>query len=132
MFHHHLKHTGRITDPVVDIKANGSDGPVFVTIGDPVSITISVQAGAYTGLNADWWIVVNTSFGWFSYVHPIGWVPGIRLAVQGPLFNFSPPLEVLNMVLPSADYVFYFVLDDNANGVPDATWFDWVGVRVQP
>ena len=59
-----------------DIKANGQDGPITVSSNTPVSITIGLSAGIQTGTNADWWLVVSTPFGLYSWVYPIGWTPG--------------------------------------------------------
>ena len=121
--------------PVPDIKANGQDGPITVSSATPVSITITLDPGHKTGQNADWWIVAHTSFpwpwNWVSYIYPTGWMPGIYRAIEGPFFNLSEALEVLNLGLSAGDYVFYFGLDDNSDGVPDATWYDSVGVHVQ-
>ena len=47
---------------VPDIKANGSDGPVTVQSGDPVSLEITLNAGSSAGTNADWWAVCDTPF----------------------------------------------------------------------
>ena len=35
------------------------------------------------------------------------------------------------MHLPVGDYIFYFAVDDNADAIPDATWFDSAEVHVQ-
>ena len=40
-------------------------------------------------------------------------------------------VEVLNITLPLGDYIFYFAVDDNADGQPDANWWDFVEVDVQ-
>ena len=61
----------------VDIKANGQDGSVVVTPGDPVSITIGVVAGDKAGETADWWVAVGTPFdpplSMYTYIfQPVG------------------------------------------------------------
>ncbi len=59
-----------------DIKVNGQDTPISVSQGDPVSVTVGLDPGDYAGLNADWWIAVNTPFDppldWYTYVYPSG------------------------------------------------------------
>ena len=99
----------------IDIKANGQDGPITVPPGDPVAITISLNAGDKAGQNADWWIAVKTPYAppgdWYTYVHPAGWMPGVNLCAQTALFDVSP-FEVLNMTLPIGNYTFYFAVDD--------------------
>ena len=50
---------------------------------------------------------------------------------QTPLFNLSLPFEVLNMKLSCGSYTFYFAVDDDADGMLDATWLDSVEVHIQ-
>jgi len=117
--------------PTPDIKANGQDGTVTVPSGTRVSVAIGLDPGEQAGQWADWWVAAHTPFGWFSYVHPNGWQPGIHWAAQAPLFGISPLFDVLNMVLPAGPYTFYFAVDNNMDGNPDATYVDSVEVRVE-
>ncbi|EFK09524.1 IPT/TIG domain protein [delta proteobacterium NaphS2] len=121
--------------PAADIKANGMDGPVSVAKGDPVSITVTLEPGAWIGRNADWWVAAHTPFDppgdWYTYVHPSGWGTGIHACLQAPLFEVMSPFPVLNMVLPPGSYTFYFAVDGNMDGKPDATWLDTVQVTVE-
>jgi hypothetical protein len=106
---------------VPDIKANGSDGPVNLTVGDTLSITLELDPRNHLGDEADWWCVIDTPFGWFSYDHGTGgWLRGIRVSHQGPLGEVSPPLEVLSITdLPMGSYTFRFGVDGNRNGKID-------------
>ena len=125
---------GRVTlnagGPTPDIKANGSDGPLTVSPSTPVSITGSLDPGDQAGQNADWWVYADTPFGQYSYVHPSGWQPGLIRTIAAPLFAL-PSTEILNRTLPAGDYVIYFAVDDNADGILDETWYDSVEVTVQ-
>jgi hypothetical protein len=118
-----------------DIKANGSDGPVFLSLGEPVSIAISLNAGDKAVQNADWWIAVKTPFAppgdWYAYVYPAGWMPGVNLCAQTGLFDLAP-FGVLNMTLPVGNYTFYFAIDD-PDGIPTGPWWgmDLVEVTVE-
>jgi uncharacterized repeat protein (TIGR01451 family) len=114
----------------LDIKANGSDAPVTLSSSTPLSITVSLDPGNFTGYKAEWWIAANTPMGWYSYVYPTGWTPGIHLCIQKPLFNL-PTFEVLNRTLPPGDYTFYYVLDGQLDGQVDKTLLDSVQVHVQ-
>jgi len=118
-----------------DIKANGKSGPVTVSNGTPVSITVSLDPGNRPVKKADWWVVAHTPFDppldWYSYVYPDGWRPGIHVCIQIPPFQLPPSFEVLNMALPAGDYTIYFALDENADGIVDETWMDSVDVRVE-
>lgn len=121
--------------PMPDIKANGKSGPLTVSHGTPVSITVSLDPGNRPLKKADWWVVAHTPFvppnNWYSYVYPKGWQPGIHVCVQRPPFQLARPFEVLNMVLPAGDYTFYFALDENADGIVDQTWLDSVVMHVE-
>lgn len=96
---------------------------------------MTLDPGAWAGRQADWWMAAHTPFeapyNWYSYVHPTGWRAGIHRCVRAPLFEIATPIEVLNMVLPAGQYTFYFAVDGNADGKPDATWMDSVDVTVK-
>ncbi|MCG6879923.1 MAG: pectinesterase family protein, partial [Deltaproteobacteria bacterium] len=121
--------------PVADIKANGLDGPVSVAQGQPVTIKVTLDPEVWNGRNADWWVAAHTPFDppgdWYTYVHPNGWRTGIHTCLQTPLFEVMSPFPVLNMVLPPGSYTFYFAVDGNMDGKPDATWLDAVQVTVE-
>jgi len=127
------KVTGQTPNPVPDIKANGSDGPVTVSPSQSVAVTISLDPGEFGGYNADWWVAVQTPFSppgnWYSYVYPTGWKTGINLCVQTPLFQLGST-QVLNMTLPVGQYTFYFALDE-PTGQPEVRVFDAVEVQVE-
>ena len=118
-----------------DIKANGSDGPITVSSGSPVSITIYLSPGASAGQNADWWVAATTPFAppgnWYTYVYPTGWSPGINRCIQTGLFEFAS-FEVMNRILPPGAYTFYFAIDD-PDGLATGPWWgiDSVGVTVE-
>jgi hypothetical protein len=109
-----------VAPPVADIKANNSDGPVDITPSGNLSITVELASGDFTGDNADWWIVVDTPFGWYHYdVSSGSWIPGIVVTHQGPLFDLGPR-EVLNRSgLPTGTYTFYYAVDMNMSGSVD-------------
>jgi len=121
-------------EPSPDIKANGLDGPVERTLGDALSVTIELDPGIYTGYPADWWVLANTPVGFYYKNLFSGWESGLSVTHQGPLFNLTPPLEVLNTSgLPTGNYTFYFGVDGNRNGNLDgALFFDRVEVNITP
>jgi hypothetical protein len=77
----------------------------------------------------EYWVAVNTPFGWYSYGAQ-GWNPGIAPAAVGPLADVAP-LETVNFPLPPGWYTFYLAVDDQINGQPDLTWVDAVEVEVE-
>ena len=124
------------SEPIPDIKANGEDGPVTVSAGDSVSVSVSLDPGAWSGRNADWWVAAHTPFDWpldwYTYVYPAGWRYGIHVCAQTPLIELvtTSPYNVLDTILPAGNYIFYFAIDGNMDGEPDVTWLDFVEVNV--
>lgn len=107
--------------PIPDIKANGSDGPITIARGTPLSVTVEMDPGDYKGDSADYWCVVKTPFpapnDWYYYPYPSGlWTPGRETTFQGPIRKI-PSIEVMNMSnLPAGTYFFYWGVDTNMNG----------------
>jgi hypothetical protein len=121
--------------PVADIKANNADGPVTVSAGTPVLITVSLDPCASAGRNADWWIGLYTSFSSpfnvFSCVYPTEWLPGHHVFVQTGLIELLP-YKVLHASLPPGQYVFWFGVDAPDDAAAGPWWgADWVEVTVQ-
>ncbi|RJP72738.1 MAG: hypothetical protein C4532_05525 [Candidatus Abyssobacteria bacterium SURF_17] len=116
--------------PVPDIKANGSDGPITVSPGAPLSITIALDAGDSVGQNADWWVVAQTPRGYFSYRYQTGWRKGIYFYVQTPLADMAST-EVWTDLPPhgTGAYTLYFGVDNDADGKLDQTWVDSVSIN---
>jgi hypothetical protein len=113
------------------IKANGERRHATVLSGNPVKIDITLDAKDYAGVNAEWWVAAYSPYGgFFSYVYPIGWVEGLERALVSPLFDFLGDVTLLNGPLAGGMWTFYFVLDEEVNGVPDITWINQVTVHV--
>lgn len=120
--------------PEPDIKANGSDAPIVITKSDALSLTIELDAGAYPGVEADWWLVAMTPQGWYYYDKSVGWLPGREVTLQVPLRDL-PLREVLNMSgLPAGNYTFYFGVDLVQNGKINMSqaYYDTVEVTITP
>jgi len=120
--------------PNPDIKANGGDGPLYISGVDPLSVTVELDPGDFEGLNADWWICAVTQSRVFSHQLGSGWIAGIVPSYQGPLAP-SPSYEVLNINnLTAGLYTFYFGVDLVPNGTIDYQdlFYDTVIVDVSP
>ena len=121
---------------VLDIKANGSDGPVSITVGENLSVTVELEPGDYPGYPVDWWVLADTPFGWYWYYDHLvsGWLPGQKVTYQGPLFDLSS-LEVLNTSgLSTGNYIFYFGVDGKKDGkiTYSSLYYDSVNVTIEP
>ena len=127
---------------LTNITVNDSDVPITLGATDPISVKIDTNVGANAGVPVDWWVAADTPFGWFYYdlstslfVFAGPSPSDILVTYQGPLFNLSPPFEVLTMPgLPPGTYTFYFAVDWVVNGVLDlgSIVFDSVKVVVVP
>lgn len=73
-----------LINPIV--TANGVESRITISNKTPVSIKITLEPGDFTGHNADWVVVVNTSTSWFHLGIQDGkytWLPGIGVIHQG-------------------------------------------------
>jgi|Deesub1362A_J573_1020465.scaffolds.fasta_scaffold12971_1 hypothetical protein len=133
------------SEPLPDIKANGSDGPVTLSRGNPLSVTIELNCEGYCGNDADWWAVVDTPLGWYYFdIESNSWKPDFSCSYQGPLVNMEP-YEVLNVIagpqllissststLPIGIYTFYFGVDMNVDCLLNKQYYDYVEVDIVP
>jgi len=123
-----------ISEPSADIKANGSDGPLFITTDESVDITVALDPGAMFGESCDWWIGALTPYGTYWMVDPsLNWALSnspISLG-QYPLFDLPETTILDNFNLPLGHFLFFFILDNNPNGFFDTmTYQDYVDVVV--
>lgn len=123
------------TTPTATILANGSRGSVTLSSGDTLAVSMALNAGGYAGLNADWWVIAQTPFGWYyyDYTNLLGWRAGAELTCQGPLGNLAE-YEILAISgLPAGTYVFYFGVDTVPDGQISyaALYYSAVTVTIQ-
>lgn len=125
--------TQAVIDPVPDMKANGSDGPITISSAQSLVLTGALDSGIKAGTVADWWVLADTPFGWFCFKLYSRWQPGMLVTYQGPLFDLSP-YQLMNMTLPAGSYTFYFGVDMIMNGLLDMgqIYYDSVQVTVTP
>ena len=107
-------------EPIPDIKANGSDGPLFVTPSESVDISISLAPGDKAGVWADWWGILLSSYGNFPL-----------FGFQAPLFEL-PETSLFSRPWPMGWYIFLFGLDDVPDGAFELDWYDYVIVVSLP
>ena len=110
--------------PAAAIKANGLAHAVNVSYPAPVSVTVELYAGAYAGVNVDWWVAAFADSGECFYLNNARqWIPfngdlaACRPVYQGALGNL-PAMAVLDgFTLPPGTYNFWFGVDFPMDGV---------------
>ena len=121
-------------NPVPDIKANGSDGPLSISFGTPVMFTVSLNPGSYDGQNADWWVVELTPSSTYNHfdLSTGSMVQDLLPTHQGPLFNLGSTPLLNSSALTVGTHTFYFAVDMNMNGSLDldSIYYDSVGINV--
>ena len=128
-----------LIDPVIDIKANGSDGPISVDSLDNLSIELSLDPGAQEGADAEWFIAASVPGGDIYSKTLGGWEEGIILITEMPLLDFenlSIEMKPYPDGLGNGTYIFYFAVDTVIDGalsgeLDTSLFFDWVEVAVQ-
>lgn len=121
------------TQPVADIKVNGSDTPISITTADTLSFAVELQAGDQVGNNADWWWLASTPWGWYHYQFDSNsWARGLTVSDQGAASDFSATDSLSG--LPAGSYTFYFGVDMIMNGAVDLgdIYYDSAEVNVSP
>ncbi|MBW1719899.1 MAG: hypothetical protein JRJ43_10140 [Deltaproteobacteria bacterium] len=117
--------------PILDIKANNSDGPIILNQSETLTVSVALDNNGII-VAADFWLAAYNPFGVFFLTFD-GWTTDWVPAYQGPLFYF-PVVDLLTIPtsgLPTGSYWFYFAVDENMDGLLDATYLDSVLVTIQ-
>ena len=125
-----VRQKGQPTPPRPDIKINGQDGPMGIAKNSTASVSISLDPGDYRGQILDVWLLVDSPRGRLFYVYGRGWqrtpAPFVQTSVDA-IVSYN----AFTTRLHKGNYVFYFAIDDNADGILDGTWFDEVLVTTK-
>ncbi len=120
--------------PAPRVRANGAGPRLAVTPGTAVSLSLGLDPLLQAGHLSDWWIGCLTPFpapvNIISLTLAEGWVAGLRVCLQYPLVEIAPPVELFSLPLPIGDYLCYFAVDADSDGLPDADWWDAVMIQV--
>ena len=98
--------------PQVDIKVNGLDNAT-VSPNTPVSLAFSLDTHGWTPYS-DWWFIIATPWGYYSFELGTGWVPGFSPLIRYWLFDISPPFQFFKglLPLPKGTYLLLMGVDD--------------------
>lgn len=123
------------------IKANGATTSITVNYPEPVTITVSMNAGNYLGTSVDWWAVAYAHSGQWIYMNSnLQWIDFngntafCRPILQGPLFNLTSATLLNGVALARGTYDFWFLVTYPMNGHLDPSGlmlFNKVTVTVQ-
>ena len=119
--------------PKATIQANGSNGPLTVSLGSTVFLTLSLDPDRFSGQFSDWWVVqvAPTGLYYFDWGKQ-SFEKGLLPTHQGGLFALAgfPIMNLYN--LDQGTHNFYFGVDLNMNGSLDMSslYYDRVSVNV--
>ena len=116
--------------PSTVLRVNGSTAPVSLTSDDPIQLSLSLDAGDFTGQTADYWLVWAGENLLYSFGTTGGWASGLLAAATLPLFDFDS-LSIPGPTLSPGAYVFYFGVDLTADGqLNSPLYYDSVAATV--
>ena len=121
------------------IKANGQADNVTVSHSSNLTVTVQINPGQYSGINADWWVVALANGSWYYLNSAVQWTPfngvlaNCHPVCQVPLFNLSATPVLSYTGLPVGSYTFWFVITqmDGVLDINEPMLFDSVNVIVQ-
>ena len=103
-------------DPLPDVKANNSDGPLSITQSDTLQIKVSLECYGLTD-NADFWLAYKGPMGWYHFDYSTKqWISGLDVTFQGVLFDQGAKKVFQSKVMAPGNYTFYFGVDMNMDG----------------
>ena len=120
--------------PEVSILANNSFDSTTLEQENALSLVVALDPGPSTGNLADYWVRAITPFGTFWLNNQLSFIRSdspIRV-FGGPLINL-PPFTILNdpaTELPPGTYTVTFAVDDNQDGIVNATFRDTVVITI--
>ena len=112
------------------ITANGTQPQVTLGPADPLRIDVGFDPGPAGVVNpAEIYFGVAGPTGTYFLDPVFGFIAAPRRYYFGPLSAF-PPTKLIDVpaagVLPPGTYVWFTIVDGDANGTINATWFDYV------
>jgi len=119
----------RIRLPRVDLKANGSDGPITVGAGSALQIAMAFDAASDALSPSEVYLAVVTPALQIIWTTPSGFSLTPAPIYSGPLPSFpsSPLINIPDAaVLPPGDYYWVAIVDADADGVPNGHYVDFV------
>jgi len=123
---------GLLTRPFIEV--NDAGGTVHVDPARSADISVALTPDDMAGIPVDWWIGVFTPFGTYWLDPFLSWRPSNNPISVGQFGMFDlGKTSILNIQLPFGLYTFFFILDDNPDGIlNNLSWYDYVNVVCYP
>lgn len=120
-----------------DVRVNAEAGPVTVTAGSQVVVTVSMGLGQNAAVPRDWWLAASTPFGLYYLNSSLAWVPASDLSAlqpvyQGPLFSLQSAVALDTTALPAGTYTVYFGIDRVNSSLDQDIIYDSATFTVAP
>ncbi len=121
-------------NPIPDVKANGSDGPIVIAAGAPLTLSIALNAQDHIGEAATWWILQSSPSGRIYYYDLLqgGMAEGLSPTWQGGLLTI-PDIPLPTFTDPAIGvHTFYFaILFSGAADSPNAGQVFYDSVEIE-
>ncbi len=107
----------------LDVLLNGSEGPLTLSEGSELAVTVSLSPAQYENYPVDLWMVASTPAGLYYMNSVLAWttagsMSALHPVYQGGLFALQPHVVLDTAALPAGTYTFYFGVDP-LNGILD-------------
>jgi|GEM_PF-2258666 len=117
------------------IRANRHTGSLSIETGNPVTLSIGLDAGNASGQIADWWLLSYGPDAQLRYfdINDWGFVPGFNALLMYQLFGFADlPILEMNKLSPGW-HLFLFGVDTmpNQSWNPNMVFWDMISVNVK-
>ncbi len=124
-------------NPQVDLKLNGSDGPVILSPLDSMTLTVTILPGGYQGAAGEYWLIArDIDTGKKYFYDGSTWVKNATPLYQG-IINEVLDSPVFTTTIPATwsgkRFIIYYGVDLNQNGIVDttATYYDKVSLAIE-
>ena len=123
-------------EPFIHIRINDANDSLVISEDTSIVVSLGLDCGSYSNINADWWIVELSPAGILNYfdLNRKAMVKGLLPSYQGPLFSLDlMPILTLSG-LTTGEHVYFFGIDRNMNGAldVDTLLYDMITVTVAP
>lgn len=122
--------------PVPTIFVNNATDSITLSQNDRLTLTVSLNPGAYGGNQVDQWIQAITPMGTFWLNNKLEFIPSDQplRVYEGELFAMDhiPIASIAANTLPVGTYNLTYAVDDNLDGIANGTFSSSVTITITP